>query len=143
METSPRLTFNCQEDWKTMTPDKGGKYCSSCNWVVRDFSGLSLQETNSILNSVKEEKVCGRFKKYQLNKPFNNWKDRLILLYQNLQFNYKNGVSKTLILFLFTMLLFSIGCHRQVLGYVSHPSKSKKGYMKKLKKDQRNKINEA
>ena len=58
----------CHENWDTMTPTEIGKFCSSCQKEVIDFSRMSDQEIRRILNSSKET-PCGRFNTNQLERP--------------------------------------------------------------------------
>ncbi len=61
----------CHEDWTAMTADKKGKFCSSCSKSVVDFSNKSDTEIKTILIEHKDQKVCGHFKKSQINRPLN------------------------------------------------------------------------
>lgn len=59
----------CHENWNSMLPDEKGKFCLSCNKTVVDFSNKSDEEIKYILIEKSKEKVCGRFKTQQLNRP--------------------------------------------------------------------------
>ncbi|MDZ4665735.1 MAG: T9SS type A sorting domain-containing protein [Bacteroidota bacterium] len=68
----------CHEDWnKMLSNEKGlptgqaGKFCNSCNKSVFDFSNKSDSEIKDILMAQKDQKVCGHFKKTQINRPLN------------------------------------------------------------------------
>jgi hypothetical protein len=61
----------CHEDWNKMLPDEKGKFCMSCNKSVFDFSNKSDTEIKDILLAYKDQKVCGHFKKTQINRPLN------------------------------------------------------------------------
>lgn len=58
----------CHENWDAMTPTEIGKFCSSCQKEVIDFSRMSDEEIRKILNSSKET-PCGRFNQNQLERP--------------------------------------------------------------------------
>ena len=58
----------CHENWDAMTPTEIGKFCSSCQKEVIDFSVMSDQEIRKILTKSKET-PCGNFKNTQLNRP--------------------------------------------------------------------------
>src|SRR4051812_1724739 len=60
----------CNENWNKMTPDESGRFCGSCCKSVIDFSHKTPKEIASILELRKNEKLCGRFKKSQLDEPF-------------------------------------------------------------------------
>lgn len=61
----------CHEDWNKMLPDEKGKFCNSCSKSVFDFSNKSDSEIKDILMANKDQKVCGHFKKTQINRPLN------------------------------------------------------------------------
>lgn len=63
-----RIPTSCHENWDTMTPTEIGKFCSSCQKEVIDFSRMSDQEIRRILNSSKET-PCGRFNTNQIERP--------------------------------------------------------------------------
>lgn len=66
-----RIPEPCHEDWNKMQPDAKGKFCSSCNKSVFDFSNKTDDEIRNILIEHKDQKVCGHFKKSQVNRPLN------------------------------------------------------------------------
>lgn len=110
-----------------MTPQGNGRFCRDCKKVVTDFSKVSFNEL-SANNSISYTKdTCGNFKAYQLDKPFNNWKDRLVSLYQRISFEpgFKS-VSKQFSLLFITFVLIMTGCHRHVRGKVKMDDKSTK-----------------
>ncbi len=66
-----RIPEPCHEDWNKMEPDAKGKFCNSCSKSVFDFSTKTDVEIKSILLEYKDQKVCGHFKKSQINRPLN------------------------------------------------------------------------
>lgn len=66
-----RIPEPCHEDWNKMLPDEKGKFCLSCNKSVFDFSGKTDAEIKTILLEHKDQKVCGHFKKSQVDRPLN------------------------------------------------------------------------
>lgn len=69
-----------KENWDLMTETEQGKFCSSCQKKVYDFTNW---ETSDIINFIEESpvKICGKLRNTQipdLNKPnvfqFNQWK---------------------------------------------------------------------
>ncbi len=56
----------CTEDWNTMTPEAKGRHCAVCEKTVIDFT-KTPDETIVKLHE-KEGKICGRYKKTQLNR---------------------------------------------------------------------------
>lgn len=74
MKTSkPSITIPepCHENWENMLPDEKGKFCLSCSKSVHDFTGKTDLEIHQILMAHRDQKVCGRFSKSQLNRPLN------------------------------------------------------------------------
>ena len=72
----------CGENFNTMTPVKGGKFCGSCEKTIVDFRAMNDYQ---ILDFYKQNngKICGVFNPRQLNrampfpmeaKPTRNWK---------------------------------------------------------------------
>ncbi len=66
-----RIPEPCHEDWNKMEPDAKGKFCNSCSKSVFDFSTKTDAEIKDILLEYKDQKVCGHFKKSQVNRPLN------------------------------------------------------------------------
>jgi hypothetical protein len=66
-----RVPEPCHEDWQSMRPDEKGKFCKSCSKPVFDFSNKTDTEVKDILVAYKDQKVCGHFKKSQINRPLN------------------------------------------------------------------------
>lgn len=54
-----------------MQPDAKGKFCSSCSKSVVDFSNKTDAEIKTILIEHKDQKVCGHFRKTQIDRPLN------------------------------------------------------------------------
>lgn len=71
----------CSEDWNTMTADKNGKFCASCQKTVIDFSAMTDVQIIHYFTHFQGE-TCGRLTEKQLNsviseplmaKPNNRW----------------------------------------------------------------------
>ncbi len=58
----------CTEDWSKMTPAEQGRFCSSCQKCVVDFTGFSDRQLYEYLLANKTKQVCGRFYDTQLNR---------------------------------------------------------------------------
>lgn len=57
----------CHENWNNMTPDGQGRFCSSCQKVVVDFSVMSDKELLNHLSKLAGQYTCGHFSVHQLN----------------------------------------------------------------------------
>ena len=62
------ITDPCHEDWNKMTPVEQGRFCSSCQKKVVDFTSQSDEEIISFLNNYNGS-ACGRFNDDQLDRP--------------------------------------------------------------------------
>lgn len=58
----------CHEDWNKMTPVEQGRFCSSCEKKVVDFTSQSDEEIISFFNNYNGS-ACGRFNDDQLDRP--------------------------------------------------------------------------
>lgn len=57
----------CHENWGAMTPNEQGRFCGSCKKTVVDFTNFSTEDIQNYFTKHYGQKVCGRFKKQQLN----------------------------------------------------------------------------
>ncbi|ATP56275.1 hypothetical protein CPT03_07215 [Pedobacter ginsengisoli] len=57
---------SCSENWAGMTQVAGGKYCTSCQKKVTDFTDFNEKAIQEWFLLHQNEKVCGRFLKSQL-----------------------------------------------------------------------------
>jgi hypothetical protein len=58
----------CHEDWNKMTAVEQGRFCSSCQKNVVDFTNKSDKEIISFFNNYNGS-TCGRFNDEQLDRP--------------------------------------------------------------------------
>ena len=56
----------CKEGWQNMTPVEKGRFCSSCQKTVLDFTNLSDNEIIKLVS--KDDTLCGRINVSQLNR---------------------------------------------------------------------------
>ncbi len=102
-----RIPEPCHEDWNSMQPDAKGKFCNSCSKAVFDFSTKTDHEIKQILLEYKDQKVCGHFKKSQVDRPF-NFKVNLNDLPKNISFSRAFVIAVFLV---FGSFLFSCTDH--------------------------------
>jgi hypothetical protein len=60
----------CDKSWNEMTPETDGRFCGSCEKSVIDFTRMSDFSIVNYLESHRNEKVCGRFTKPQLDRVY-------------------------------------------------------------------------
>lgn len=60
----------CDESWNDMKPETNGRFCGSCEKTVVDFTRMSDFSIVNYLENHKNEKVCGRFTKPQLDRVY-------------------------------------------------------------------------
>lgn len=60
----------CDESWNDMKPESSGRFCNSCEKSVIDFTNMSDFSIVNYLENHKNEKVCGRFTKPQLDRVY-------------------------------------------------------------------------
>lgn len=58
----------CHENWNKMSPEGQGRFCNACEKIVVDFTNKKPLEIKEMLMQ-NTGKVCGRFKKSDLDKP--------------------------------------------------------------------------
>jgi len=66
----------CHEDWNAMSAKEKGRYCSSCQKTVVDFTGMSDSGVAAFFKNV-DGPVCGRFFADQLERPLRIPKKRI------------------------------------------------------------------
>lgn len=67
----------CHENWDAMMPDAKGKFCSSCQKQVVDFSSMSDRQIAEFFKKPSTGSVCGRFMSDQLDRPIDIPKKRI------------------------------------------------------------------
>ncbi|KUJ63386.1 hypothetical protein AR687_04365 [Flavobacteriaceae bacterium CRH] len=57
----------CLENWDEMTTNENGRFCLSCSKTVIDFTSMLPNEVQHFFIQNQNKKICGRFKKSQLD----------------------------------------------------------------------------
>ncbi len=107
MENKISIPKPCNENWNSMSPNKNGRFCNSCDKTVVDFTKMNTIEIQKYLieNSGKES-ICGHFKSNQV-------KSEESIKYDNLknQFNrIRVKPIKILALFLLSLVFTLTSC---------------------------------
>ena len=72
-----QIPLPCHEDWDKMTALEKGKFCSSCQKPVIDFTGMSDAQLMTFFKKPSIGSVCGRFQEDQLNRDMRKPPKRL------------------------------------------------------------------
>jgi hypothetical protein len=68
----------CHESWDKMTPNENGRFCLSCSKIVVDFTSMLPEEIQHYFIQNQNEKICGKFKKSQLDAITIQIPDRIL-----------------------------------------------------------------
>jgi hypothetical protein len=68
MYYSFKIPEPCNEDWNAMSPSAKGRFCSSCEKIVVDFTGMNRFEIGAYLKKHISNGVCGHINKSQLDQ---------------------------------------------------------------------------
>lgn len=68
MNSKQKITIPepCHENWDKMVPKENGRFCMSCSKTVIDFTAMLPAEIQQFFIQNENEKICGRFRKSQL-----------------------------------------------------------------------------
>ncbi len=58
----------CRQNWDTMLPNDTGRYCSSCEKSVIDFTSKTDEEIQQFIINNLNQSLCGRFKNTQIQR---------------------------------------------------------------------------
>jgi TonB family protein len=58
----------CNASWDGMSPGNEGRFCSLCSKTVIDFTQKTTAEIKSFLGRNKQKRICGRFRKEQVEE---------------------------------------------------------------------------
>jgi hypothetical protein len=101
----------CQEDWDRMTQVEKGKFCSSCQKTVLDFTSMSDRELVDFFRKPVGS-VCGRFHQMQLDRDLMVTRKRTPWIKYFFQFTWPA----------FILLLKSCGMKDKAVGKVVVPT---------------------
>jgi hypothetical protein len=67
MENKITIPKPCNKNWNSMSPDKNGRFCNSCNKTVIDFTKMNKPEIQQYFTENSgERRICGHFKLNQI-----------------------------------------------------------------------------
>jgi hypothetical protein len=117
----------CHENWNAMSHQGSGRYCSSCEKVVTDFTQMNdeelkawFQDGHSVANT------CGNFYQKQL-QPGNRIQGFFLKQYLRAEKKTKQKAVRAITISLLGFSLFLVGCrtHRRLAGAYSAYSPKK------------------
>ena len=105
----------CHENWDAMKLNEKGRFCTSCQTIVIDFTTKTPEEISIFLKQNSNQSICGNYNSW--NVKSNNKLDNLIWRLNGKGFKYLS------LLIIRVMLL--IGCRTKkttkTLGYHGKP----------------------
>lgn len=130
-ETKIQLSFKCSKDWNDMTPVEKGRFCNDCQKTVFDYTKMSLEKILEERKTCLIPNPCGQYTIYQVEKPFDNWRDQLVSLKYQLDLKWKKIPFFNLATWtIFSFLLIMTGCRsnrvRGVAAYSKNESSKNK-----------------
>jgi len=95
--------------------------------VVQDFSGTSVSKLNEdFLAGQEHGELCGRFRAFQLDKPFGSWRDTIVAVYQKATLKSGgNSLLKPIILAWVMIMIVLTGCYRKTQGKLRYTASKK------------------
>lgn len=101
----------CSENWDAMATCESGRHCDKCEKVVVDFQPFKISRIHEYYNQHKEEDICGRFHKYQLEGHYNRYEEFFLSLYCSASRKIKKGLVRKTTLVLLTCCIALSGCN--------------------------------
>ena len=82
MESKISIPKPCNQNWNSMSPNKNGRFCNSCDKTVIDFTKMNNPEISKYFSeNSNNERICGHFKFNQIETEesikYNNLRNRL------------------------------------------------------------------
>jgi hypothetical protein len=111
----------CSENWNTMRPEEGGKYCDSCQKTVIDFTKQSDEEIMNYFLQYQSQPTCGRFRTSQVAETASTPKlhKRLIYLQNRIESAIAGKWLKASCLFCLGLIMLLAGCRSRTTGEIS------------------------
>lgn len=99
-------------NWDKMDKVSGeGRYCHSCNKVVKDFSNMSLEEINAFFLVPENTGTCGNFQKRHTNEA-----NKFMLKLNSFETYFVKFGMKRLALILIGFIVLFSSCRRHIRG---------------------------
>lgn len=96
----------CTANWNEMTKNADGRFCSSCQTTVIDFSTMPLDEIQNFFKNKEHQKMCGHVHNRQLQSNTNVWYNIL----NRVEAVFSKTKLRRMAIALVSVLLFLTGC---------------------------------
>jgi hypothetical protein len=106
----------CAENWTTMSPEKGGRFCGSCKKTVVDFTAMSTDQILDYFLVKRGEKLCGRFHISQTTVPIPYLHQKLISWQAHFNSRVQIPLFRACLLMAIGACMTLVGCQNTVKG---------------------------
>lgn len=94
----------CNENWNSMSPNKNGRFCNSCNKIVIDFTKMHNPEIQKYFSeNSNNERICGHFKLNQIETKESNKYNNLRNCFSRIKIKPIKAVAMFFLSILFTL----------------------------------------
>ena len=101
----------CAAGWDNMSPSGNGRYCSSCEKIVVDFTKMSNEEIKHYFETYADQKTCGHFYSSQLGqKQYGKLAQLVLLWHRKSKGNIRYKTPRIAALFILGSVLALMGC---------------------------------
>jgi len=97
----------CHQDWNAMTQKEQGRFCSSCDKIVIDFTQMNGQDIIRYFKETTETGTCGRFKQTQLSLPIPLPEEVKVSLFRR---HFSSPIQRLAAVFLTGIIFFFSSC---------------------------------
>ncbi len=102
----------CSENWDTMQPNEKGRFCTTCNTTVVDFTAMNANEIKNYFIAKAGQKICGHYRVSQTVQPPEPAIHRILYKwYAHVETQFKNTLLKTAVLVILSTLMVTVGCN--------------------------------
>lgn len=101
----------CHEDWNAMNPKNDGRFCSSCEKTVVDFTKMEVAEIKEYFSAHREEKVCGQFNTIHITTPIPRFHQMLLNAHSYVENKFSGKILKSATLAIIGLSMTVVGCN--------------------------------
>lgn len=100
----------CHENWDSMNPREQGRHCDACDKTVIDFTEKSDREIGEYFAEHAHERICGHFRKDQVDVIPSRTHAFLLDLHNSATVNINKHALRAVALFFIGMMMTITGC---------------------------------